>query len=75
MLTYADFSLFQAVRGLQYAFPLAMSSLALKLEATLALADRVEREPRIAAYLKSDRRIPFNEQGVFRHYPELDGGD
>jgi glutathione S-transferase len=72
-LTYADLSLFQIVRGLQYAFPNAMTSLAPKLEATLALAQRVEQQPNIAAYLKSERRIPFNEEGIFRHYPELDG--
>jgi glutathione S-transferase len=71
-LTYADLSLFQAVRGLQYAFPRAMDALAPKLEATTALAHRVEQRPRIAAYLKSDRRIPFNEQGIFRRYAELD---
>jgi glutathione S-transferase len=28
--------------------------------------------PRITAYLASDRRIPFNESGIFRHYRELD---
>ena len=72
-LTYADLSLFQVVRGLQYAFPRAMTALAPKLPATLALVERVEQRPRIAAYLKSERRIPFNEQGIFRHYPELDG--
>jgi glutathione S-transferase len=37
-----------------------------------AMHDRVAERPRIAAYLKSARRIPFNEQGIFRHYPELD---
>jgi glutathione S-transferase len=73
VLTYADLSLFQVVRGLQYAFPQAMASLAPTLEATLALTDRVAHEPRIAAYLASTRRIAFNEQGIFRHYPELDG--
>ena len=72
-LTYADLSLFQVVRGLEYAFPQAMASLAPKLEATLALAERVEQRPNIGAYLKSKRRIPFNEEGIFRHYPELDG--
>ncbi len=72
-LCYADLSLFQVVRGLQYAFPRAMAGLAPKLEATLALAERVEQQPRIAAYLKSERRIAFNEQGIFRRYPELDG--
>jgi len=37
------------------------------------LQSRVQERPRIAAYLASDRRIPFNELGIFRHYPELDG--
>jgi glutathione S-transferase len=37
------------------------------------LRDRVALRPRIAAYLASERRIPFSEQGIFRHYPELDG--
>jgi glutathione S-transferase len=72
-LCYADLSLFQVVRGLEYAFPRRMASLAPEIGAVLALAVRVEQRPRIAAYLKSERRIAFNEQGVFRHYPELDG--
>jgi glutathione S-transferase len=73
MLCYADLSLFQVVRGLQYAFPRAMAALQPKLTQVLALAERVERRPNIAAYLASPRRIPFNEAGIFRHYPELDG--
>jgi glutathione S-transferase len=71
-LTYADLSLFQLVRGLQYAFPKAMQALAPKIPEVLALAQRVARRPNIAAYLRSPRRIPFNEEGIFRHYPELD---
>ena len=71
-LCYADLSLFQAVRGLQYAFPNTMAALAPKIGAVLALADRVERRPRIASYLASPRRIDFNEQGIFRRYPELE---
>lgn len=71
-LTYADLSLFQAVRGLQYGFPNAMSHMAATIPNVLALADRVERRPNIAAYLASSRRIAFNEDGIFRHYPELD---
>jgi glutathione S-transferase len=74
-LSYADLSLFQVVRGLQYAFPLAMAARAPKLEATLALADRIAQRPRIAAYLASVRRIAFNEEGIFRRYPELDAAD
>jgi glutathione S-transferase len=72
-LCYADLSLFQVVRGLQYAFPRRMRSLEAEIGAVLALAERVERRPRIASYLQSARRIAFNRQGVFRHYPELDG--
>jgi glutathione S-transferase len=32
----------------------------------------VAQFPAIAAYLRSKRRIPFNEDGIFRRYPELD---
>jgi glutathione S-transferase len=39
----------------------------------MALHDRVAARPRVAAYLRSERRIPFNQHGLFRHYPELDG--
>ena len=31
------------------------------------------KRPGIKAYLASPRRIAFNESGIFRHYPELDG--
>jgi len=71
-LCYADLSLFQVARGLQYAFPKTMASLASKIGGVLALADRVQRRPRIASYLASPRRVPFNEAGIFRHYPELE---
>jgi glutathione S-transferase len=33
----------------------------------------VREHQRIAAYLASPRRQPFNETGIFRRYPELDG--
>jgi glutathione S-transferase len=72
-LTYADLSLFQAVAGLDYAFPRAMKRLARRHPLVRALHDRIARRPRIARYLASPRRIPFNEQGIFRRYPELDG--
>jgi glutathione S-transferase len=72
-LSYADLSLFQTVEGLRYAFPKMMRNLERKLPRTVALRDRVALRPRIAAYLTSERRIPFNESGIFRRYPELDG--
>jgi glutathione S-transferase len=75
-LTYVDLSMFQVMAGLSYAFPRAMKKSARRYRRILALSARVQDRPRIAAYLASARRIPFNEQGIFRHYPELDvGGD
>jgi glutathione S-transferase len=72
--SYPDGSLFQLVEGLRYAFPRAFAALERKLPLTLALRDRVAARPRLAAYLASPRRLPFNEQGLFRRYPELDAG-
>jgi glutathione S-transferase len=71
--TYADTGLFQIVEGLRYAFPKAAERALGKTPKVVALHDRVAALPRITAYLASDRRIPFNEDGIFRHYPELDG--
>lgn len=71
-LCYADLSLFQIVEGLSYAFPRTMALAKSRYPKLHALHDRVAARPRIAAYFASDRRIPFNEQGVFRRYPELD---
>ena len=71
-LTYADLSLFQVVAGIHYAFPKAMARTAKKYPNVLELHERVAARPRIAAYLASERRLPFNQQGLFRHYAELD---
>jgi glutathione S-transferase len=70
--SYPDLSLFQVVAGLRYAFPCAMARLEPKHVRVVALHDAVAARPRIAAYLASDRRIAFNQHGIFRHYPELD---
>jgi glutathione S-transferase len=71
-LTYADLSMFQMIAGLRYAFPKAMTRLEPDYPSLMALHDRVASRPRIKAYLKSKRRIPFNNDGIFRHYKELD---
>ncbi len=73
--TYCDLSLFQLVAGLRYAFPRAMAPFEARFPRVVALYDRVAARPSIAAYLQSARRIAFNEQGIFRHYPELDAAD
>ncbi|GJE25722.1 glutathione S-transferase [Methylobacterium organophilum] len=72
-VSYADLSLFQLVEGLRYAFPKASAGALDDTPLVTALAASVAHLPRIEAYLASDRRIPFNEQGIFRRYPELDG--
>ena len=71
-LSYADLSLLQVVEGLRYAFPRAAQSALAKAPAVVQLHERVGKLPKVAAYLRSDRRIAFNEQGIFRCYPELD---
>ena len=72
-VSYVDLSLFQIVEGLRYAFPKRTRRFEKKIPRLVALRDRVAERPRVAAYLQSDRRIPFNEWGIFRAYPELDG--
>ncbi len=72
-LTTADLSLFQVIEGLRYAFPKAMAGFATRYRKLHACRGAVAADPAVAAYLASDRRIAFNEDGIFRHYPELDG--
>lgn len=71
-LSYVDLSLFQLIAGLRYAFPKAMKRAERDYPGLVALHDLVAARPNIAAYLASPRRLPFSEEGIFRHYPELD---
>lgn len=71
-LTYADLSMFQLIEGLRYAFPKSMARIEPDYPRLTALREQVAARPNIAAYLASKRRIAFNEEGIFRHYPELD---
>lgn len=71
-LTYVDLSLFQIVAGLRYAFPKRMKKLERDIPGLVALHDRIAARPNIEVYLASPRRIPFNEDGIFRHYKALD---
>lgn len=71
-LTYADLSMFQVIAGLRYAFPRAMKRIEPEYPLLVALHDRVAARKRIKAYLKSKRRIAFNNDDVFRQYKELD---
>jgi glutathione S-transferase len=70
--SYGDTSIFQLIEGLRYMFPRRMAAIEGDYPRLLAIRDRVAELPGIAAYLSSERRIAFNTQGIFRHYPELD---
>jgi glutathione S-transferase len=71
-ISYVDLSLFQMIEGLRFAFPHAMAKHERKYPRVIALHDRTAGRPRLAAYLASERRLPFNQEGIFRHYAELD---
>jgi len=71
-VSYVDLSLFQMIEGLRYAFPKTMARLEPQYPRLIILHDLITARPRIAAYLSSLRRLPFNQQGIFRHYPELE---
>jgi glutathione S-transferase len=68
--THVDTSLFQLMEGLDYMFPNRMRELdyprlELCRQAMMEIAG-------VEQYLASDRRLSFNEDGIFRFYPELD---
>lgn len=70
--SYVDLALFQIASGLSYAFPNAIARARGDYPRLFALHDEIAERPNVAMYLASERRIPFNEHGIFRHYPELD---
>ncbi|ARP78621.1 glutathione S-transferase [Bordetella genomosp. 6] len=70
--SYADLSLYHVVEGLLHAFPRRMRTLMHRYPRLMALHARVAELPELRDYLASDRRLPFGD-GIFRHYPELDG--
>lgn len=71
-LSYVDLSMFQVLEGLRYAFPKTMAKRERGWPGLVALHDRIAEHSNVAAYLASKRRRPFNESGIFRHYPELE---
>ena len=70
--TYVDLMMFQMLEGLNYAFPKSFQQLEKEIPQLLQLRVEVAQRPKIKAYLQSPRRIKFNENGIFRRYPELD---
>ena len=72
-VSYVDLAMFQVLSGLEYAFSTAMRSMHDRIPHLVTLRREMAALPNIAQYLASERRIPFNEEGIFRRYPELDG--
>jgi glutathione S-transferase len=71
-LTYVDLSMAQVIAGLRFAFPKASRRALRSRPKLLRLHETAFDRPRIRRYLDSERRVPFNNDGIFRHYPELD---
>lgn len=71
-LSYVDLSAAQTVAGLSYAFPKNMRRIMRDYPRLKTIHEKVFSRRRIKAYVNSGRRTPFNELGLFRHYPELD---
>jgi len=72
-ITYVDLSMAQVIAGLRYAFPVATRKILRACPGLRALHDEVFSRSRIQRYVTSDRRLAFNNEDIFRHYPELDG--
>jgi glutathione S-transferase len=70
--TYVDTSIFQLVAGLRYMFPRRMATLERDYPMLAQIHDQVAALPGVKSYLASPRRLAFNTDGIFRHYPELD---
>jgi glutathione S-transferase len=70
-LSYVDLSMAQVIAGLRYAFPAASNKALRACPHLRALHDEVFARPRIMRYVKSKRRLAFNNDDLFRHYPEL----
>ena len=71
-VTYVDLSMAQVIAGLRFAFPVASRVALADVPRLCALHDTVFARPRLKAYLASGRRVAFNNDGIFRRYPELD---
>ncbi len=70
-LTYPDLSMAQVIAGLRFAFPRSTEKALRELPHLAALHDRVFARPRVRRYVQSGRRLAFNNDDLFRRYPEL----
>jgi glutathione S-transferase len=72
-ISTVDLSMAQVIAGLRYAFPSASRKALRACPRLRGLHDEVFARPRIRRFVASDRRLAFNNDDIFRRYPELDG--
>jgi glutathione S-transferase len=70
-ITYADLSMAQVIAGLRYAYPQSSTRALRACPHLCTLHDAVFARPRIKRYVASGRRLAFNNDDLFRRYPEL----
>lgn len=73
-MTWADLVLWQGLDGVGFAFPRRMARLREEgpYGRVFGLYERVKGLESVKAYLASERRMKYGN-GIWRHYPELDG--
>jgi len=69
--SFVDLALAHTLAGLAYAFPAATAAAREEAPTLTRIAAAAFAEPAVAAYLASERRLPFGQTGIFRFYPEL----
>ncbi|MBI4814756.1 MAG: glutathione S-transferase family protein [Deltaproteobacteria bacterium] len=72
-MTYVDLSMFQLHEGLSYAFPQSFVTFRARIPHLVSIVEAVRRLEQVQKYLSSERRLSFNQHGLFRRYPELEG--
>lgn len=70
--THVDSSLALVIDGLHYMFPKRMAAVKPDYPKLHGLRDAFMDLPAVARYRASERCQRFNQDGIFRHYPELD---
>ena len=73
VMTWADLVAWHGLDGVKFAFPKAIEALKKsgKYPKVFEHYGRVAEVPEVKAYLGSERRMDYNN-GIYRHYPELD---
>lgn len=71
-VSVVDLSLFQLLKGVEYAFPKAYGSLEGGYPLLMQCRAAVGQLEKVKEYEESGRCQSFNKNGIFRYYAELD---